>query len=351
MLSRGRKYLLSAAVSTLSVSVMLAGSPFVANATPTGDQVAAASAKLTQLEAEVSQLEEQFAQAKVAQEAAQKRANALQVDVAAQQVKVQALRQQAAVIARVSFQDSGIDATTQLFVSGDPENFLQQISTVVKVDENMNDLLQRFQAEQANLADLKRAADAEAAKADAGVKAMATATDQAKAKVGEQQAVLANLSNEQRAAALAAADTAGTDNAAAAKAVSSVPAGSQVSGGGSAIGRAAAAYALAHVGASYVWGATGPNAFDCSGLMLAAYASAGMSIDHSSIGLSRTGRPVSRDQLQPGDLIFYYSPIHHVAMYVGNGMMVHARNPRNGVVYQSVASYPAPYSGAVRLVG
>jgi cell wall-associated NlpC family hydrolase len=118
--------------------------------------------------------------------------------------------------------------------------------------------------------------------------------------------------------------------------------------------RQAVAYALAQVGDSYVWGAEGPSAFDCSGLMVAAYRSAGVSITHSAIGLSRTGRSVSKSNLQPGDLIFWYSPVHHVGIYVGGGMMVHARNVRVGVVKQSVDSYirqGAPYSGAVRIVG
>ena len=75
---------------------------------------------------------------------------------------------------------------------------------------------------------------------------------------------------------------------------------------------------------SYVWGASGPDAFDCSGLTQYAYSAAGVSLPHSSRSQSGMGQAVSRDQLQPGDLLFYYSPTSHVAMYVGNGQMVHA---------------------------
>jgi cell wall-associated NlpC family hydrolase len=82
--------------------------------------------------------------------------------------------------------------------------------------------------------------------------------------------------------------------------------------------------ALAQVGDPYVWGAGGPNAFDCSGLTQYAYAAAGISLPHSSRMQSQMGTAVSRSQLQPGDLIFYYSPVSHVSMYVGNGQMVHA---------------------------
>ena len=82
--------------------------------------------------------------------------------------------------------------------------------------------------------------------------------------------------------------------------------------------------ALAQVGDAYVWGAGGPNAFDCSGLTQYAYAAAGVSLPHSSRMQSQMGTAVSRAELQPGDLLFFYSPVSHVAIYIGNGQMVHA---------------------------
>ena len=358
MLSRGRKFLLSAAACTLATSLALVGNSAIASADPVsaaagaaaGQTVASARATLDALDEQVGQLEEQYKQAQVVQEASAKRAAALQADVTAQTARVDALHKQAAGFARAAFQSAGVDQTTQLFVSGDPESFMKQISTASKVDENMNDLLVRYQSEQANLVDLKRAADAEAAKATEAVQAMAKATEQAKAKLADQQALLSQLSAEQRAAV--EADTAVTTNAAAAAAAAPAGAAStSTMSGGTAAGQKAAAYAIAHVGSRYVWGAAGPSAFDCSGLMLAAYATAGISIEHSAIGLSRSYRPVARGDLQTGDLVFWYRPIHHVGMYVGNGMVVHARNPRVGVVMQSLDSYGAPYSGAVRVTG
>ena len=115
-----------------------------------------------------------------------------------------------------------------------------------------------------------------------------------------------------------------------------------------ASGRAGAAvqYALAQVGDAYVYGAAGPSAFDCSGLMMAAWAQAGVSLPHSSSAQMSSGSPVSQSQLQPGDLVFYYSPVSHVGMYIGNGQIVHAANPSSGVTTAPVNSMP--YSGAVR---
>lgn len=87
--------------------------------------------------------------------------------------------------------------------------------------------------------------------------------------------------------------------------------------------------ALSQVGKPYVWGADGPNSFDCSGLMLYAWRAAGKSLPHSSRAQLSATRRVSIGQIRPGDLVFFGSPIHHVGMYVGNGNMVEAS--RSGV--------------------
>jgi cell wall-associated NlpC family hydrolase len=108
--------------------------------------------------------------------------------------------------------------------------------------------------------------------------------------------------------------------------------------------------ALAQVGDRYVWGAGGPDAFDCSGLTSFAYRAAGISLPHSSRSQSQMGRPVSRGELQPGDLIFFYSPVSHVAMYIGNGKMVHASTSSQPVKVDSVDSFPS-YNSARRIIG
>ena len=82
--------------------------------------------------------------------------------------------------------------------------------------------------------------------------------------------------------------------------------------------------ALAQQGDPYVWGGAGPDSFDCSGLTQYAYAAAGISLPHSSNMQSTIGTPVAYSDLQPGDLVFFYSPVSHVGMYIGNGQMVHA---------------------------
>ncbi|CAA0131356.1 putative endopeptidase [Mycolicibacterium vanbaalenii] len=82
--------------------------------------------------------------------------------------------------------------------------------------------------------------------------------------------------------------------------------------------------ALSRVGSPYSWGGSGPGAFDCSGLVMWSFQQAGISLPHSSQALARGGQPVSSDQMQPGDLVTYYSDASHVGIYIGDGMMVHA---------------------------
>ncbi|HNV09791.1 MAG TPA: SH3 domain-containing protein [Propionibacteriaceae bacterium] len=100
------------------------------------------------------------------------------------------------------------------------------------------------------------------------------------------------------------------------------------------------AYATAQLGKPYVWGATGPNSFDCSGLSLLAYRTVGITLPRVSSQQYQVGQRVTLSQLRPGDLVFYYTPVSHVGIYIGNGMIIHAANPRAGIKYASVTSMP-----------
>jgi cell wall-associated NlpC family hydrolase len=105
--------------------------------------------------------------------------------------------------------------------------------------------------------------------------------------------------------------------------------------------------ALAQRGKMYVWAAAGPDVFDCSGLMIYAFAHAGMpGLPHSSAALSQMGVPVSRDNLQPGDMVFFGYPVHHVGMYVGDGLMVNAPDFGEPVRVQALDS---DYEGGRRI--
>jgi cell wall-associated NlpC family hydrolase len=95
-------------------------------------------------------------------------------------------------------------------------------------------------------------------------------------------------------------------------------------GAASSAGAKALAFAKSEIGTPYRYGATGPSAYDCSGLVMAAFKKAGVSLPRTSAAQSKVGTPVSRDQLKPGDLVFFYSPVSHVGIYLGAGKIVHA---------------------------
>ena len=94
--------------------------------------------------------------------------------------------------------------------------------------------------------------------------------------------------------------------------------------------------AHAQVGNAYQYGGNGPGSFDCSGLTSYAYRAAGIELPRRSADQANVGVPVASRDLQPGDLVFYYSPISHVGIYVGNGVIVHAATESTGVEYHSV---------------
>ena len=104
--------------------------------------------------------------------------------------------------------------------------------------------------------------------------------------------------------------------------------------------------ACAQIGDPYVWGADGPDSFDCSGLTQYAWNAAGVSLTHYTGAQWTEGTPVSRSELRPGDLVFFYSDLHHVGMYVGNGLYVHAS--RSGVPVKMARLEGTQYMGARR---
>lgn len=107
--------------------------------------------------------------------------------------------------------------------------------------------------------------------------------------------------------------------------------------------------ALSQRGTPYVWGGTSPGGFDCSGLMSWAYGQAGISLPRTSSAQATSGTPVSQDQLAPGDLVYFYSPVSHIGMYIGDGLMVHAPTSGDVVKVAPVSDFSGDYAGATRV--
>ena len=166
------------------------------------------------------------------------------------------------------------------------------------------------------------------------------AFDQADAaKIASNNLAAAKKAADAKAAADRTANAGGGDGADAAPA--------DLSSLGSSLGMKALAMAKTKLGKPYVWGADGPNAFDCSGLMKWAFEQVGKDLPRSSSAQSQVGTPVSKSQLQPGDVVFFYSPVSHVGIYAGDGKILHASEPGEPVKYSDMDRMP--FHNAVRL--
>lgn len=307
-----------------------------ASAKPT--TAADAAAQVKKLEEEAAEIGEAYDAAQDALDAGNERLKVLRDDIARQQKKVDRLSAQAQAIALAQFRSRDMDTTVQIFTSGDPETMMAKLSTVNKVDADMDQVLADQQAEQANLTDMQRAAESEVAALADQEQKMAELKKQVDDKLAAAKELYDTLSAEEQAR------------------IDDSDGGSTTADPGdyadaSARIQTAIKYALSKVpNGQYVWGASGPSGFDCSGLMLASYRAAGIRLPHSSQAQSHIGRAVSKSELKPGDLVFFYHPVHHVGMYIGGGKFVHARNTRADLVVQSLASYPAPWAGARRVL-
>jgi cell wall-associated NlpC family hydrolase len=139
-----------------------------------------------------------------------------------------------------------------------------------------------------------------------------------------------------------------TSVAVTAPAASAAPTASAAVAAPSHAAKVAVNTALAQQGKPYAWGGSGPSSFDCSGLTSYAYKAAGINLPRTSKAQATVGAPVSRNALQPGDLVFFYSPISHVGIYIGGGKMVHA--PTSGSVVKTVSvDAMGQFAGARRL--
>lgn len=271
-----------------------------------------------------------------------------QQDAQTQTQKVDALRKQVGQAALAQFQDRNVDTAAQLLLDSDTEGFLSQVSTIEKVGANQNKALQDYQQQRASLADLQKSRQTDLAalqKKESDLAALKAGSDK---KLTEAKAVLAKLTTEQQQA-LASQEQKQTEDAQtlAESALGTTPdAPATSTPAGSAKGQTALAWARKQLGKPYRFGATGPNAYDCSGLTLGAWKAAGVSINRTSQAQFRSGRAVSKSDLRPGDLIFYYGGISHVALYVGDGMIIHAPRPGSSVKYAKLDSMP--FAGARR---
>jgi cell wall-associated NlpC family hydrolase len=330
----GRKRL-ATALTTLSIAA-LGGS--LLNAAPSAAEptIPEARERVESLYHEAEQASERYNDARLKLQRAQKRLDRVQGQLEAQRERVETVRDQVAASVVAYYQGDPITAASRVALSDDPDAFITQMTTVDEYTERQAAVADQLTYEIDRLE--RREAVAEDATESIADSKRTLAEEKAviDEKASEAEALLERLELERDEAREQRVSRSGGRTATAPI--------TDVAVSGSA--GAAVEYALAQVGDAYVYGAAGPSAFDCSGLTMMAWGAAGVGLPHSSGAQMGSGASVSSSALRPGDLVFYYSPVSHDGIYIGNGQVAHAANPSTGVRVDPVGSMPI--SGAVR---
>ncbi|KUO23030.1 C40 family peptidase [Streptomyces dysideae] len=329
-------------VLTTAAAAAVAISSQAANAAPSEkpgkDEV---KAKVDKLYEEAEQATEKFNGAKEKQEKLQKEISTIQDNVARGQEELNELREGIGLAAAAQYRTGSIDSSVQLFLSADPDDYLDKASTLDQLSSQQVESLKKIQDKQRELAQ-------ERAEASEKLKDLASTRTELGKKKKEVQSKLAaaqKLLNSLTAAEKAALD-------AEQERANRASARDALGGGTAASGRAAAAYSAAQsqLGKPYVYGATGTASYDCSGLTSWAYAQAGIQIPRTSEAQAQIGTRInSVSALKAGDLVFFFGDLHHVGIYAGNNQIIHA--PRSGTVvrYESMNTIGGPFMWGVRV--
>ncbi|MFG2354640.1 NlpC/P60 family protein [Streptomyces sp. NPDC048521] len=302
--------------------------------------------KVDKLYEEAEAATEKYNGAKEKAETAQRRVNALRDQAARKQAKLNSAREALGSIAAAQYRDGGIDPAWQLALSSDPDQYLEGAALAERAGDRQAAAVSRVREQLREIERLRGAAQIELKSLRSRQAELKRQKTTITGKLGEARRLLARLTPRQRTevtgdraptghVSRSASDT----RQALERAVSTAAPSTRAA--------AAVSYAYAKLGSPYVWGATGPNAFDCSGLVQAAYRSAGISLPRTTYAQINAGRRVSRSELQPGDLVFFYSGVSHVGLYVGGGRMIHAPNPSAPVRLAPIDEMP--FAGATRV--
>ncbi|WP_329116119.1 C40 family peptidase [Streptomyces sp. NBC_01465] len=322
--SRTRVTVLTA---TAAAAVALTSQAAHADPKPTKSEV---KAKVDKLYEEAEQATEKYDGAKEQQNKLKKQVDDLQDNVARGQAALNKQRDQLGALASAQYRSGGIDESVQLFLSSDPTNFLDKASSMDQLSTQQTEALKTFQSQQRSLAQQRQEAQDKLGDLADTRKQLGEKKKEVQSKLADAQKLLNSLTAAERQS-LAAAD------ARASRASSRADLGNEVPA--SQLGGAALSAAQTKIGKPYVYGATGPSSFDCSGLTSWAYAQAGATIPRTSQSQANAGtRIYSQSALKPGDLVIFYGDFHHVGLYAGNGQVLHAPKPGAYVRYESIGN-------------
>ncbi|MFE7121954.1 NlpC/P60 family protein [Streptomyces sp. NPDC057654] len=320
------------------VSVAVATAAAALAATPAGAEPREHTARAKTVKAQVDRLYEQAERATERFNAAGERSGRLRGQVARiqdraarGQERVNRMRTALGAIAGAQYRSGGIDPSVALLLSSDPDGYLEKAATLDRLSGRQAGQLRRLQGAQRALGQERVEASRFLADLEDSRRAVQEHKQDVERKLATARRLLNSLSDAQRQEYDRASRSAARPT--------TLP---DITGGAAASGRAAAAVAAVRgaLGSPYVWGASGPGSFDCSGLMQWAYGRAGVSLPRTSQAQRNAGQHVPVSQARPGDLVVYRDDASHVGMYVGNGQVVHAPYPGASVRTDPVGMMP-----------
>ncbi|XHM68070.1 C40 family peptidase [Streptomyces nigra] len=347
----GKRGLITVAVTVVcAVTVLAAPGTAFAAPTPSPSPSASASAAPTpvsneELEAVRAQLEKLYHEASVAtdeynaaEEAAEKQSAEI-VELAKKIVKgkekLAELKERAGAAAAAQYRSGGLPDEAHLMLSDNPQHFLDNTRRVLQGQRATKGLLAELTRTQQDLEQYAKDASAQWRKLEAGRKAKAAAQKKIEKQIKAAEKLESQLEKEERerlaeleAAAARKAQTAWLDSGIL----------EDLRTKASEQGRKAVAYATDQLGKPYEWGAEGPKSYDCSGLTSQAWASAGRPIPRTSQEQWKRLEHIAVEDMRPGDLIIYNADASHVAMYVGDGAIIHAPRPGRTVTVAGAGS-------------
>ncbi|MFD0898790.1 C40 family peptidase [Actinomadura sediminis] len=317
----GRTATVAAALAVVSAAPHAAvpryGSAALADPGPSAGNLASEAYRLAD---EFEKLTEQYNGLRVRLDQAERAAEASKVNAEKQRGAFEALRKEIGRLAAARYMHGGDDPAVTFVASQDPQAVLDQAATFDYFAEQQSTEVVTYMRAMQAAERARKSAEQRAAQAT-GLKRQ---VEEQREKITREYEKIRGKVIKRAPEKLAELPVIGTGKAA-----------------------RALKHAMSKLGRPYVWGAAGPGSFDCSGLTMWAYKQVGINLPHYTGSQFASGVRVSRSELQPGDLVFFHSDLHHMGMYVGDGKMIHA--PHTGDVVRIAPMAGRPFAGGVRV--